>query len=184
VSLQASASQTVGPFFSIGMSWLYKSELFAGTERPRLTFEGRVLDGDGLPIVDALLELWQADGEGRYAQAQRGEDGEGGLRGFGRVATDEQGRYRFRTIAPGRVPTQAGEPQAPHINVLVLMRGLLRSVRTRIYLPDQPDNAHDPVLLLLPEARRPTLVAAAIGPARFSWDVHMQGQHETVFFDF
>jgi protocatechuate 3,4-dioxygenase alpha subunit len=181
MSLRANSAQTVGPFFSIGLSWLYKSALFeSDPEQTQIAVEGRLCDGDGLAIGDALLELWQADAEGRYAQA----DARGALRGFGRVATDEHGMFRFSTIKPGRVPGADDSSQAPHLNVLVLMRGLLKPVRTRMYFPDQPENGDDPVLRLVPEDRRSTLIARRTGAALLRWDLHMQGQEETVFFEF
>ena len=182
MSLQASASQTVGPFFSIGLSWLYKGELIAPAhEHSCIAVEGRVLDGDQRPIPDAVLELWQADAEGRYADPH---DAQSALRGFGRVATDEQGGFRFTTIKPGRVPGPDGVLQAPHVSVLVFMRGLLKPVRTRLYFPDEAANAEDPVLLLVPPSRQRTLIARPASGSVLHWDVHVQGDDETVFFDY
>ncbi len=181
MTLRANSSQTVGPFFSIGLSWLYKSEVIAPEERQvAISIEGRVLDGDGLPISDAVLELWQADVEGRYTPA---DDARHALRGFGRVPTDEDGHFRFSTVKPGRVPAANGSRQAPHVNVTVFMRGLLKPVRTRIYFPREPDNAHDPVLASVPAERRASLIARSDGPL-LRWDVIMQGASETVFFEF
>ncbi len=193
MSLHASSSQTVGPFFSIGLSWLYKSELITADERyTAVTIEGRVLDGDGLPIQDAVLELWQADAEGRYAAANTGHPGAAehapdaspsdGLRGFGRVPTDERGAFRFQTVKPGRVPDPDGSWQAPHVNVIVFMRGLLKPVRTRLYFPDDADNARDSVLCSVPTERRATLIARGDGSV-LRWDVIMQGPGETVFLE-
>ncbi len=169
MSLRAIASQTVGPFFAIGMSWAYELPL-ARPDTPgvRVAIAGRLLDGDGRPVADAVLEIWQADAAGRY--------GAPGFRGFGRVATDPAGGFRIDTIRPGRV---AG--QAPHLAVSVFARGLLRRLATRMYFPDEPTNADDPVLACVPEDRRATLVARP--GAVLSWDIVLQGAGETVFFD-
>jgi protocatechuate 3,4-dioxygenase alpha subunit len=197
MTLRATASQTVGPFFSLGLSSLYRAELGEpGAQHTRYAFTGRVLDGDGAPISDAVLELWQADADGRYAHredltsevigrtapALRGGTSRD-LQGFGRVPTDPQGRFAFSTTMPGAVP--AGDAmQAPHINVQLFMRGLLLPVCTRVYFPDQPTLAGDPVLALVPAARRGSLIAKREADASFSWDVHMQGALETVFFSY
>lgn len=179
----ATASQTVGPFFSLGLSGLCRSELGElGPDHTRYTFSGRVLDGDGTPIPDAALELWQADGRGHYPHP---EDPAGHLvarefRGFARVPTDARGQFAFSTTKPGAVPAGQGV-QAPHINVQVFMRGLLLHACTRVYFPDEPALASDPVLALVPAERRSTLIARRDGDALL-WDVHMQGALETVFF--
>jgi protocatechuate 3,4-dioxygenase alpha subunit len=181
VSLRATASQTVGPFFQIGLSWLYGEETCGPeTSGERISLRGRVLDGNGQPVPDALLEIWQADSEGRYPHAEdpRHASCAAGFRGFARVATQGDGSFRLRTIKPGAV----GE-QAPHLNVYVFMRGLLRAVATRIYFPDELRNFEDPVLARVPEARRPTLIARHGEPGVLIWDVRMQGESETVFFE-
>ena len=180
MSLRATASQTVGPFFQIGLSWLYGDDLAGDASGERITVRGRVLDGDGQPVPDALLEIWQADSEGRYPHPEdpRCAACAEGFRGFARVASQGDGSFRFRTIKPGPV----GE-QAPHLNVLVFMRGLLRAVATRIYFPEDPRNAEDGVLARVPEARRATLIARHGEPGVLIWDVRMQGEGETVFFE-
>jgi len=175
MSLRMTGSQTVGPFFEIGLSYMYKTQL--APDAP-LRVRGRVLDGDGAPIPDAIVELWQADARGRYATTLDNQPAPADFMGFARVPTAADGGYEFRTCKPGRV----GE-QAPHISVHVLMRGLLKPVHTRLYFPDEASNAGDAVLMRVPDARRATLIArAAAEPNVLLWDIHMQGEHETVFF--
>jgi protocatechuate 3,4-dioxygenase alpha subunit len=176
MSLRMTSSQTVGPFYRIGLAHLYKTELAPGAP---LHVRGRVFDGDGAPVPDAVLEVWQADTRGRYATTIEHELAPADFMGFGRVPTDADGCYEFRTHKPGRVGTQA-----PHISLHVLMRGLLKPVHTRLYFPGEPANADDAVLARVPEARRGTLIAraAASEPNVLLWDIHMQGEHETVFF--
>ncbi len=176
MSLQATTSQTVGPFLHIGLTWLIIEDLApAGVAGERVSVDGRVLDGDGAPVNDALLEIWQAGADGKF--------GEKSFRGFGRSATDDQGRFRFRTIKPGRVAGPGGKLQAPHIAVNVFMRGLLKQLVTRIYFPQDPANAEDPVLALVPSERRATLIAKPAGAGALEWNVLLQGHDETVFFD-
>jgi protocatechuate 3,4-dioxygenase alpha subunit len=155
-------SQTVGPFFSFGLA--ERPEVFAGGD---VRLEGRVFDGNGDPVPDALVELWQADRDGNYGD---------GADGFGRCATDGDGRYAFTTVKPGAV-----SPHAPHVAVSLFARGLLKRLVTRIYFPDEPDaNAADPALA---RADRPeTLIATRDGDA-LRFDIHLQGDQETVFFD-
>ncbi len=176
-------SQTVGPYFRIGLDWLLHADLAGpAAAGPRLTISGRVLDGEGKGVEDALIEVWQADPAGRYAAVSRPPR----WAGFGRVATDPQGAFSFTVVKPGRVPGPEGTLQAPHLAVNVFMRGLLRHLVTRIYFPDEAQaNAADPVLALVEPARRETLVARAdpASPAALSWDVVLQGARETVFFD-
>ena len=192
MSLRMTGSQTVGPFFRIGMSWLYRSEIgreARGAERVRI--RGYVYDGDGVPVPDAIVEVWQADSHGRYATGPDGQaiaDAE--FMGFGRVPTDAQGAFEFRTVKPGRVQAarsaEAGvaQLQAPHLSITVFMRGLLKPVRSRLYFPDEPGNDSDPVLAAVPPARRATLIARTAPENGLEWDVHMQGPHETVFFSY
>ena len=187
MSLRMSASQTVGPYFKIGLSWLYRSDIAAEARSGEsVRIRGRVLDGDGLPVPDAFLEIWQADSQGRFATTPEGaSNAQAELLGFARVPVDALGAYELRTIKPGRVPGYAsGSFQAPHLSIAVFMRGLLKPVRTRLYFPDEPANAQDPVLLSVPEARRATLIARATPDNVLEWDVHIQGEHETVFFSF
>jgi protocatechuate 3,4-dioxygenase alpha subunit len=179
----ATPSQTVGPYFRIGLAWLDHADLAGPSAGDRrLTVSGRVLDGDGKPVDDALLEIWQADERGQYPEATDRP----GLHGFGRIPSGDGGAFSFTTLKPGRVPGPEGTMQAPHLAVNVFMRGLLRHLVTRIYFPDEESaNGADPVLALVEPARRSTLVARAdpADPHGLAWDVVLQGPGETVFFD-
>ena len=178
MSLHASTSQTVGPYLHIGLTWLIIEKLAqAGVPGERVSIEGRVIDGDGKPVNDALVEIWQADSHGKYGGKR--------FRGFGRSATDDNGVFRFHTIKPGRVAGTGGKLQAPHIGVNIFMRGQLKQLVSRIYFPGDPANAKDPVLALVPGERRATLVATKIAgkPGALRWNVILQGRNETVFFD-
>lgn len=182
MKLLPTASQTVGPYMHIGLSWLTIESLAApGCPGQRISIEGRVLDGDGRPVTDALVEIWQANADGRHAHSENA--GDGSFRGFGRVPTDADGRYRFFTIKPGPVAGPHGGLQAPHVLVSVFMRGLLKRLVTRIYFPDEPRNADDLVLRLVPVERRGTLVARPKAGGELEWNVILQGAGETVFFD-
>jgi len=187
MSLQATTSQTVGPFFSIGLARLRRDNLAPpGVAGDRFTLAGRVLDGDGNPVPDAILELWQANAHGKYAHPDDPQQKplEPGFHGYGRIFTDDQGRFQFASIRPGPVPGPEGKPQAPHIAVSVFARGLGRRLVTRIYFPDEPANESDYVLHLAPAERRSTLIAKK-GPeaGRLEWEVILQGPGETVFFE-
>jgi protocatechuate 3,4-dioxygenase alpha subunit len=185
MNLSATASQTVGPFYRIGFEPLYVSDLMpAAAAGDRIPIHGRVVDGDGKPVNDAVLEIWQANAHGKYAHPDDARDKPltPGFRGFGRVPTDENGAFRFTTVKPGSVAGPRGMPQAPHLLVALFMRGLLIHLVTRIYFPDEADNATDPVLGLVPAARRPTLIARRSGDG-LEWNVILQGENETVFFD-
>lgn len=180
--------QTVGPYFSIGLNSLNCHELAGpAVAGQRITIQGRVLDGDGEPVPDALIETWQADAQGRYACSQDGPQitTRAGFTGFGRIPTDRDGCFRFSTIKPGPVPGPNGTTQAPHILVSVFMRGLLKRLVTRIYFPGDPHNDKDPVLSLVDHPRRSTLIAKLTSPGKdtLEWNVILQGQDETVFFD-
>ena len=188
VSLQATTSQTVGPFFSIGLTRLKKVDLAGpGVSGERITIAGRVLDGDGKPVQDALIEIWQANSHGKYAHPEDDQKKplEPGFHGYGRTLADESGSFRFSTIKPGPVPGPNGKTQAPHIAVSVFTRGLLRRLVTRIYFPDEPANAGDLVLNLVEAGRRATLVAKknVNETGILEWNVILQGLDETVFFD-
>ena len=191
MSLPITPSQTVGPYLAIGLPWPDGPYVVPESTPGAITITGRVLDGAGDPVPDALVETWQADPAGRF---EHPDDPRGaaapavaGFRGFGRCPTDEGGRYHIVTLRPGPVPGPDGQEQAPHIDVSVFARGLLDRVVTRIYFADtEPANEADPVLRSVPPARRATLIAAP-GPGdpngRFRFDIHLQGSRETVFFD-
>ena len=188
MKLQATTWQTIGPFFRIGFSWLYQSDLAApGVSGERVEIAGRILDGDGQPVPDGIVEIWQANSQGKYAHADdaREKTGDDRFSGYGRVPTDENGRFRFSTIKPGRVPGPGGKSQAPHLAISIFTRGLLRRLITRIYFPDEPANAEDFALSLVDPARRGTLIARKIEghPDALEWNVILQGPGETVFFD-
>jgi protocatechuate 3,4-dioxygenase alpha subunit len=193
MSLYATGSQTVGPYLHIGLDWLNTSDLVgnAASVDGKIVIEGCIFDGNGAPVTDAAVELWQANRHGRYAHPgdKRALALEPGFRGFGRMPTDAKGMFRFTTIKPGRVPGRDGAMQAPHIAVTVFARGLLKHLVTRIYFPDGEGNADDAVLNAVPPDRRDTLVARPV-PNRagvFEWNIVLQGeangQGETVFFD-
>jgi protocatechuate 3,4-dioxygenase, alpha subunit len=188
MSLQATTSQTVGPYFKIGLKWLNCDNLVGeGVSGERVTFQGRVFDGDGVIVPDAILEIWQANAHGKYNHPEDTQDKplEPGFKGYGRVPVTAAGLFRIATIKPGPVPGLDGKEQAPHLVVSVFMRGVLRRLVTRIYFPDEPRNATDFILNLVEPARRPTLIAkkTAGGPGTLEWNVVMQGPDETVFFD-
>jgi protocatechuate 3,4-dioxygenase, alpha subunit len=193
VSLQATTWQTVGPFFRIGCQWLNKDNLVGeGVSGERVTIHGRVFDGDGIPVPDAMIEIWQANAHGKYAHPEDTQSKllEPGFTGYGRIPTDDNGAFRFTTIKPGPVPAPEGshpdgKEQAPHILVSVFMRGLLTRLITRIYFPDEPRNATDYVLNLVEPSRRPTLIAKRVSgaPGMLEWNVVLQGADETVFFE-
>jgi len=179
-------SQTVGPFFAIALPRPEDDTVVAGTAHPRaILIDGVVRDGGGAPVADALVETWQADPAGHYHHPddQRHEPSGMAFRGLARVATAPDGRFALRTVKPGPVPGPDGRPQAPHLAVGLFARGLLHRLVTRIYFDDEPANATDPILELVPAARRDTLVARAIAPGRFRIDFILQGDGETVFFD-
>jgi protocatechuate 3,4-dioxygenase, alpha subunit len=188
MSLQATTSQTVGPFFKIGFEWLYRDNLVGdGASGERVTIQGRVFDGDGLPVPDAILEIWQANAHGKYDHPEDTQNKplEPGFKGYGRVPASPDGVFRFATIKPGPVPGPNGKEQAPHLVISVFMRGVLRRLVTRIYFPDEPRNAADFILNLVEPSRRSTLVAkkTAGAPGTLEWNVVLQGPDETVFFD-
>ena len=188
MSLQATTSQTVGPYFSIGLTRLKEDNLAGpGVSGERITIAGRVLDGDADGVPDAMLEIWQANSHGKYAHPEDTQDRplDPKFQGYGRIFTDEAGAFRFTTIKPGNVPGPDGKPQARHIVVSVFMRGLLRRLVSRIYFPDDSANDGDFVLNLVEPARRGTLIAKRTSntDGNFEWNVILQGANETVFFD-
>ena len=180
-------SQTVGPFFAYCLTPdAYDARGIAGREvatadapGARIHIEGRVLDGAGEPVPDAMIEIWQADAQGRYPDAA----GNATFRGFGRAETDVEGRFVFVTVKPGAVPGPDGALQAPHIAVSVFARGLLCRLATRIYFADEAANADDAVLALVPAERRGTLVARKAAEGVYVFDIRLQGDGETVFFE-
>ena len=184
----ATTSQTVGPFFSIGMCRSIRESLAAiDVSGERVNIEGHVLDGDGKPVPDAILEIWQANSYGKYAHPEDDQDKplEPNFTGYGRIPTNDEGKFRFSTIKPGRVPDPQGELQAPHLVVSVFARGLLRRLVTRIYFPGDPANDTDFALKLVEPSRRRTLIAKkrADGIGGLEWNVILQGAQETVFYD-
>ena len=190
-ALPLTGAQTVGPFF--GPALLRdgaRRQVLVGpaTSGARLRLEGRVLDGDGAPVPDALIEIWQANTHGRYDHPADGRDRplDPSFTGFGRTSTDDDGAYWFETIKPGRVPGPDGTLQAPHVVVTVFARGLLNHVVTRLYFADDPTNDQDPILARVPPHRRPTLLAQPAerdGQRVYRFDIVLRGEGETVFFN-
>ena len=183
-------SQTVGPFFHLGLTGEgYCVRCVAGpeTKGERVFLNCSVFDGEGSPVSDAMLEIWQADAEGHYHSVDPARSGaaEAGFRGFGRMGTGEDGSCEFETIKPGRVPGSGNTLQAPHIMVAIFARGMLKQLFTRIYFAGDSANPADPVLALVPQERRETLMAQPdpARPCAWQFVVHLQGEQETVFFD-
>ncbi|MCC8967326.1 protocatechuate 3,4-dioxygenase subunit alpha [Bradyrhizobium sp. Pear76] len=187
-------SQTVGPYFKYGLTpngeyeWndaFTNNLLTPDVSGERIRVEGHVYDGDGAVIPDCMLEVWQADSQGRFSDPQDQRAlANSSFKGFGRCGTDKSGAYAFDTIKPGVVPDADGKPQAPHIVLAVFARGMLLHLYTRIYFDDEAGNAKDSVLALVPADRRATLIAKKAGSGNaYTFDVHLQGDNETVFFD-
>jgi protocatechuate 3,4-dioxygenase, alpha subunit len=171
--LSTTPSQTVGPFFAIELPYAEGPYVVPDGAEGAVWLRGRVLDGAGDPIPDALVETWQADPDGRF---------DSDFRGFGRSGTDAEGAWAIHTLKPGPVPAPDGGMQAPHVDLTVFARGLLRHLVTRLYFDDEAEaNAADPVLSGLPDADRATLVATGEDDG-YRLDIHLQGQDETVFF--
>jgi len=178
-------AQTVGPFFEVGLTrQAIGCVAGPGVKGERVWLHCCVLDADGVPVDDAMIELWQADADGNYPVSGEGRS-EGVFRGFGRMGTDGKGCCAFETIKPGRVPGPGGIEQAPHINLHIFARGLLKHLCTRVYFSGDPANLEDPVLASVPEDRRTTLMAQPDPQQQEHWlfDIHLAGDHETVFFD-
>ena len=196
--LKESPSQTAGPYVHIGLTpnvagigGVYENDLGAmmvsdRTLGRRITITGRVLDGTGTPLKDALLEIWQADANGLYnSPSELRGSADPDFTGWGRSATNgETGEYRFETIKPGRVPFKDGRLMAPHISFWIVARGINLGLNTRLYFADEAAaNAEDPVLARIEHrVRVPTLIAAMDGD-NYRFDIHLQGEKETVFFD-
>jgi protocatechuate 3,4-dioxygenase alpha subunit len=189
-------SQTVGPFFKYGLTpngqydWndAFTNNLVTpDVSGERLRVEGRVFDGDGQPVPDCMLEIWQADAQGRFSDPQdKRALPNSTFKGFGRCGTDANGDYAFDTIRPGLVPDADGKPQAPHLLLAIFARGMLLHLYTRIYFEGEAGNATDSVMALVPAARRTALIATrqpGNGTAVYRFDVRLQGEDETVFFD-
>jgi len=191
-------SQTVGPFFAYcltpkdySLQEIFSSDLMVpGLEGQKIRIEGRVIDGDGVGIPDAVVEIWQADAAGTYAHAEGRPAPNVAFKGFGRCGTGKDGEYQFTTIKPGRVKDPKGNLQAPHLAVTILARGLLKQLTTRVYFADEASNTSDPILALVPQERRETLLAKPQkngAETVYAFDFRLQegsdGQPETVFFE-
>jgi protocatechuate 3,4-dioxygenase, alpha subunit len=177
-----SGSQTVGPYFRIGLEYLVGQEPVNEASADAIEIHGKVLDSNRAPVSDAMLEFWGADSSGLYSGAVQHSDAH--PVGFHRVATDLDGSFSLTLGKPGQAPLGDGRFQAPHMLVLVFARGLLRHLITRVYFEQEPANASDPVLLEVPAERRHTLIACsdAHSPRVFHWNVILQGDNETAFF--
>jgi protocatechuate 3,4-dioxygenase, alpha subunit len=170
VAVELTPSQTVGPYFSIGLFGRAAAELVPPGSPGAVRISGRVLDGEGEPVPDAMVEIWHADADGRYRPDF----------GWGRSGCDADGRYSFVTVKPGQVPDDAGGTQAPHLTAMVFARGLLKPVLTRMYFPDEEEaNAEDRLLSSVGDAS--TLFARPADEG-LEFDIRLQGEGETVFF--
>ena len=192
-------SQTVGPFYAYGLTpkgrahwdpdgtYSWKETVGDNLVTPdasgeKIQIVGVIRDGDGAPIPDAMLEIWQADAQGRYAHPRDPRAPNASFKGFGRSACDKNGEFGFNTIKPGAVPGPDGKPQAPHVVVCIFSRGMLRQIYTRMYFPDE-NNEGDAILALVPADRRHTLIAKKEKDGVYRFDIRVQGGDETVFFE-
>ncbi|MEZ5854596.1 MAG: protocatechuate 3,4-dioxygenase subunit alpha [Hyphomicrobiaceae bacterium] len=189
MTLKQTPSQTAGPFFHYMLTPQqsgYDYQGIAGAAVAddtvpgnRIRITGTIIDGEGKPLPDALVELWQADGQGRYAHPADTRSSNAAFKGFGRCASNDQGVFTFDTVKPGAI----GDGQAPHVTLVIFARGGQNHLYTRVYFPDETAaNAMDPVLQSIPEDRRPTLLASQDGRT-YRFDIRLQGDGETVFFD-
>lgn len=169
----STAHQTAGPYWHL-IDFPEWADLLRDHAAPAITLTGIITDGSGAPVTDAMVEIWQADAAGSYA---------GDFHGFGRCATDAEGRFRFRTLRPGPVPGRGNSMQAPHVQVAIFARGLLAHLTTRLYFAGEPLNETDPLLALVPAERRATLIAREAAPGEWRLDIRLQGENETVFLD-
>jgi protocatechuate 3,4-dioxygenase alpha subunit len=189
MNLVPTPSQTVGPFFYLGLTWKGSIGCLAGpgVKGERIRLMCAVFDGDAKPINDAMIEIWQANSNGKYNHPEDAQEKpvDTEFVGFGRLHSDESGVCTFETIKPGRVPGPDNALQAPHLNLSVFARGVLKRLATRVYFAGEKANAGDPVLALVPEGRRDTLMAHADPkqPGVWRFDIHLCGKQETVFFD-
>ena len=189
-SFRQTPSQTVGPFFGVGLTRPSQAQHVLASDRTdgeRICIEGQVLDGAGRPVEDALVEIWQANAHGRYRHALDAGPAplDPAFFGFGRYPTDIHGTFRFDTVKPGSIRAATGTTHAPHLNVTVFARGMLVHAFTRMYFGDDALDT-DPTLALVDSHRRPTLVAERTtggGRVVYRWDIRLQGERETVFFD-
>jgi protocatechuate 3,4-dioxygenase alpha subunit len=182
-------SQTAGPFFHLGLTTTRSVPRIADSSAKgqRVSLTCRLLDGDGNPVSDGMIEIWQADADGKYNHPDDTQEktSDPAWFGFGRVGTSEDGSCIFETIKPGRVPGPGNALQAPHLTLAIFARGMLKQLYTRVYFAGDAANSDDPILALVAPARRETLLAQpeAAGPGRWKFDIHLQGDQETVFFD-
>ncbi|MBX7267171.1 protocatechuate 3,4-dioxygenase subunit alpha [Micromonospora sp. Llam7] len=183
--LGVTPAQTVGPYLHIGLHWPDGPYVVPEGTAGAFWLRGSIVDGTGAAVVDAMVESWQADPDGRFDHP---DDPRGarppavdGFRGFGRAETDTQGRYALHTVRPGPLPAPEGGTEAPHLTLSVFARGLLHRLVTRVYFPGEPGNAADPVLRTVEPGRRDTLLARSTADG-FQFDIRLQGEHETVFF--
>jgi protocatechuate 3,4-dioxygenase, alpha subunit len=188
--MKQTPSQTVGPFYSLGLTKKTTNLLASDTTQgEKIRIEGYVFDGDGKPVPDAMVEIWQANAYGRYNHPDDKQEKplDPSFLGWGRSGTDKTGVFSFETVKPGSVPGPDESVQAPHINVTVFSRGMLVHAYTRIYFDDEPANGTDPVLSSIKsKTRRQTLIAAGEeknGKPVYRFDIRLQGENETVFFD-
>jgi protocatechuate 3,4-dioxygenase alpha subunit len=178
--------QTVGPYFAICLGEPGCAHLaIDGALGRRVTIEGTVFDGEGAPVPDALVEIWQANAAGRYAHPEddRQMPLDPNFTGYGRAPTDDQGHFAIETVMPGRVPGPEHTLQAPHLLLSILARGILTRLVTRVYFDDEPSTLGDPILQLVPAERRATLLAHRTGGDAYRFDLRLQGEGETGFFD-
>lgn len=180
-------SQTSGPFFHLGLTVTRSVPQIASGDAKgeHVSLTCRVLDGDGNPVNDAMIEIWQADASGKYNHPDDTQEkaADPAWFGFGRAGTDEDGSCKFETVRPGRVPGPRNALQAPHLTLAIFARGMLKQLNTRVYFAGDAANNDDPILALVPPPRRETLLAQPDGPGRWKFDIHLQGDRETVFFD-
>ena len=179
-------SQTIGPFFGFGLPWPEGPHVVPAGTPGAVRIAGRLLDGAGEPVADGLIETWQADPDGRFDHPDdpRGASAREGFRGFGRCPTGEDGSWWILTLKPGSVPGPDGRPQAPHVDVSVFARGLLIRLVTRIYFADEAEaNAADPVLAGLGSGAEGASLLGHPDGEGYRFDIRLQGDDETVFFD-